>query len=61
MSSIIRKLKDRGVISPPSFLPDNTHYETIMGSLKEFIVSPTKEILDKIKELVLQYENQYNT
>lgn len=33
MSSIIYKLQKHGLISPPKWLPDNTHYETMMGSV----------------------------
>lgn len=33
MSSIVKKLKDRNLIDCPGFLPTNTHYETLMGSI----------------------------
>ncbi|MCC7335186.1 MAG: nucleotidyltransferase domain-containing protein [Pirellulaceae bacterium] len=33
MSSTIAKLTQRGLIRPPSFLPSNVMYETIMGSI----------------------------
>jgi len=32
MASTIRKLTDRGLISPPAWMPDNIHYECVMGS-----------------------------
>ena len=33
MPSTIQQLTKRGLISPPSFLPQNVHYETLMGSI----------------------------
>ena len=33
MSDLLRRLKSQEIISPPSFLVDNTHYTTIMGSV----------------------------
>jgi len=33
MSSIIQKLKQKNLINPPSFLPTNTMYECMMGSM----------------------------
>jgi uncharacterized protein len=32
MSSLVKKLVKAGLITPPQFLPDNIHYETIIGS-----------------------------
>jgi len=29
---ILQSLRDKGLISPPGWLPDNTHYLTLMGS-----------------------------
>lgn len=33
MASLVHDLTQRGLISPPSFLPSNIQYETIMGSM----------------------------
>ena len=33
MPSIVKTLTERGKIHPPSFLPDNVMYETVMGSM----------------------------
>jgi predicted nucleotidyltransferase len=33
MPSLVRKLTDKGLITPPKFLPDNIQYETLMGSV----------------------------
>lgn len=33
MSSKTKILTDRGLIKPPSFIPTNVHYETMMGSI----------------------------
>jgi len=33
MASLVKRLTDKGLITPPSFLPDNVQYETAMGSM----------------------------
>lgn len=33
MPSTVQKLTERRLISPPGFLPNNVHYETMMGSI----------------------------
>jgi predicted nucleotidyltransferase len=33
MASTVQRLTQRGLITPPGFLPSNVHYETMMGSI----------------------------
>ncbi|MBK7993136.1 MAG: nucleotidyltransferase domain-containing protein [Blastocatellia bacterium] len=42
--STVRKLKESGLISPPSFVPHNIHYETIMGSVAYGVSSDTSDM-----------------
>jgi len=44
MPSTIKKLTQKGLIKPPSFLPDNTHYEVIMGSVAYGVSSDTSDM-----------------
>lgn len=44
MPSIIDKLTKKGLIRPPSYLPDNVHYETIMGSVAYGVSSDTSDM-----------------
>lgn len=42
--STVKRLKEAGLISPPSFIPYNTHYETIMGSVAYGVSSDTSDM-----------------
>lgn len=33
MASVTQRLTERGLVSPPPWLPENVHYETLMGSV----------------------------
>ena len=44
MPSTIKQLTERGLIQPPTFLPDNVHYETIMGSVAYGVSSDTSDM-----------------
>lgn len=33
MGSIVKRLTERQLVRPPSFVPENIHYETLMGSM----------------------------
>lgn len=44
MPSTVQKLTNKGLIRPPSFVPDNTHYETIMGSVAYGVSSDTSDM-----------------
>ncbi len=41
--SIVRDLTERGIAKPPKFLPTNTHYETMMGSVAYGVSSDTSD------------------
>lgn len=43
MASITKRLADRGLISPPSFLPANVMYETMMGSVAYGVSSDSSD------------------
>lgn len=43
MPSVIKTLTDKQLISPPSFLPCNVHFETIMGSVAYGVSSDTSD------------------
>jgi len=43
MSSVTQKLTERGLISPPQYLPTNVHYEVIMGSVAYGVSSDTSD------------------
>ncbi len=42
--STTRRLKEAGLIHPPSFVPHNIHYETIMGSVAYGVSSDTSDM-----------------
>lgn len=42
--SIVQKLTERGIARPPRFLPANTHYETIMGSVAYGVSNDTSDM-----------------
>lgn len=44
MASVIKKLTDKGLIKPPSWLPDNVMYETMMGSVAYGVAGETSDI-----------------
>ena len=43
MPSTIQQLTKKGLIRPPAFLPENVHYETIMGSTAYGVSSDTSD------------------
>jgi uncharacterized protein len=43
MPSTVRQLQDKQLISPPTWLADNIHYETIMGSMAYGVSSDTSD------------------
>ncbi len=68
MASTIQRLKDKGLISPPSFLPTNVHYETMMGSVAYgvsgdssdmdiygFCIPPKRDIFPHLKGEILGF------
>lgn len=44
MAAYVRDLTDRGVIKPPTFVPANVQYETIMGSLSYGVSSDASDL-----------------
>ena len=44
MPSTVQKLAEKGLIKPPRFVPANTHYETIMGSVAYGVSSDTSDM-----------------
>lgn len=44
MASVVQKLHNKGLIKPPSFLPANVHYETLMGSVAYGVSSDTSDM-----------------
>lgn len=42
--SAIHRLTEKGLIKPPKFLPNNTHYETMMGSVAYGVSSDTSDM-----------------
>ncbi|MBM4091254.1 MAG: nucleotidyltransferase [Planctomycetes bacterium] len=44
MACTIERLARQGLIRPPRFLPDNVHYETIMGSVAYGVSSDTSDM-----------------
>lgn len=44
MASTVKRLTKLGLIKPPNFLPDNVHYETIMGSVAYGVSSDTSDM-----------------
>ena len=43
MTSTIHSLAKRNLIRPPKWLPDNTHYETVMGSIAYGVATDTSD------------------
>jgi uncharacterized protein len=43
MASVVQRLAKKGLIHPPSFLPTNVHYETLMGSVAYGVSSDTSD------------------
>jgi hypothetical protein len=41
---LLQKLLDKGLIQPPKFIPTNTHYLTIMGSVAYGVSSDTSDM-----------------
>jgi len=44
MPSTVQRLAERGLIVPPSFLPHNVHYETMMGSVAYGVSDATSDV-----------------
>ena len=44
MPSVVKKLEDKGLIRPPTFLADNVHFEVIMGSVAYGVSSDTSDM-----------------
>lgn len=44
MVSRVKKCADRGLITPPKWLPDNTHYEVITGSVAYSVSGDTSDM-----------------
>ena len=44
MPSLVKQLTEKGLISPPKFLPDNVHYEALTGSVSYGCSSDTSDI-----------------
>ncbi len=42
--SIVQRLAERGLTRPPTFLPTNTHYETMMGSVAYGVAGSASDI-----------------
>lgn len=42
--SVVRRLAERGIARPPRFLPANTHYETMMGSVAYGVSGDTSDV-----------------
>lgn len=42
--STVQKLTERGLVKPPKFLPNNIHYETVMGSVAYGVSSDTSDM-----------------
>ena len=42
--SVVRRLAERGIARPPKFLPANTHYETMMGSVAYGVSGDTSDV-----------------
>ena len=41
--SVVQRLAERGIARPPKFLPSNTHYETLMGSVAYGVSGDTSD------------------
>ncbi len=41
---LIQALKDKGLITPPKWLPDNTHYLTEMGSIAYGVATDNSDV-----------------
>jgi hypothetical protein len=44
MPSTLKTLTDKGLIQPPKWLPDNVHYETMMGSVAYGVSGDTSDV-----------------
>ena len=44
MSSVIQRLEEKKLITPPSFMQSNVHYETMMGSIAYGVSSDTSDM-----------------
>lgn len=44
MSSLVKRLVQRQLCQPPPWLPDNVHYETMMGSVAYGVSSDTSDV-----------------
>jgi hypothetical protein len=42
--SVLRRLTEKGIAHPPPWLPANTHYETIMGSVAYGVSADTSDM-----------------
>ncbi|HKB00587.1 MAG TPA: nucleotidyltransferase domain-containing protein [Gemmataceae bacterium] len=42
--SVVQRLAERGIARPPGFLPANTHYETMMGSVAYGVAGDTSDV-----------------
>jgi uncharacterized protein len=42
--SIVQRLAERGIARPPRFVPTNTHYETMMGSVAYGVSGDTSDV-----------------
>ena len=42
--SVVQRLAERGIARPPKFLPTNTHYETMMGSVAYGVSGDTSDV-----------------
>ena len=73
MASTVYKLNQRGLITPPKWLPDNIHYETIMGSISYgassdtsdfdvlgFAIPPKEDVFPHLRGEILGFGRQKN-
>lgn len=44
MASVVKDLNSKQLISPPTFLPHNVHYETMMGSIAYGVSGDTSDV-----------------
>jgi predicted nucleotidyltransferase len=71
--SIVKELHKKGLITPPKFLPDNIHYETMMGSIAYgvssdssdtdiygFCIPPKDSIFPHLRGEILGFGTQIN-
>lgn len=73
MASTICKLNQKGLITPPKWLPDNIHYETMMGSIAYgvsgdtsdvdiygFVIPPREDVFPHLRGEILGFGRQKN-